>query len=100
MLTEFKNLQEMMTAYSDEDKCRAFMEQLRWGGNPTCPFCGMHNPYKLKDGKTYRCKLSTCRKDFTVIKGTVFENSKVKLSVWMAAIYLCIGHKKGGPPTS
>lgn len=86
----------MMAAYSDEDKCRAYMEQMRWCGNPTCPFCGMHNPYKLKDGKTYRCKLSTCRKDFTVtVGGTVFENSKVKLSVQMAAIFLCTGHKKG-----
>ena len=85
----------MMAAYSDEDKCRAYMEQMRWGGNPSCPFCGMHNPYKLKDGKTYRCKLSTCKKDFTVTVGTVFENSKVKLSVWMAAIYLCTAHKKG-----
>lgn len=95
MFSEFKNLREMMAAYSDEDKCRAYMEQMRWGGNPTCPFCGMHNPYKLKDGKTYRCKLSTCKRDFTVTVGTVFENSKVKLSVWMAAIYLCTGHKKG-----
>lgn len=51
MFSEFKNLREMMAAYSDEDKCRAYMEQMRWGGNPTCPFCGMHNPYKLKDGK-------------------------------------------------
>lgn len=95
MFSEFKNLREMMAAYSDEDKCRAYMEQMRWGGNPTCPFCGMHNPYKLKDGKTYRCKQSECRKDFTVTVGTVFENSKVKLSVWMAALYLCTGHKKG-----
>jgi transposase-like protein len=95
MFSEFKNLREMMAAYSDEDKCRAYMEQMRWDGNPTCPFCGMHNPYKLKDGKTYRCKASTCRKDFTVTVGTVFENSKVKLSVWMAALYLCTGHKKG-----
>jgi len=95
MFSEFKNLREMMAAYSDEDKCRAYMEHMRWGGNPTCPFCGMHNPYKLKDGKTYRCKQSGCRKDFTVTVGTVFENSKVKLSVWMAALYLCTGHKKG-----
>jgi hypothetical protein len=27
--------------------------------------------------------------------GTVFENSKVKLSTWMAAIWLLTGHKKG-----
>ena len=95
MFSEFKNLREMMAAYSDEDKCRAYMEQMRWGGKPTCPFCGMHNPYKLKDGKTYSCKLSTCKKDFSVTVGTVFENSKVKLSIWMAALYLCTGHKKG-----
>lgn len=85
----------MMAVYSDEQKCREYMEQMRWGGNPTCPFCGRNNPYKLKDGKTYRCKASGCRKDFTVTVGTIFENSKVKLSVWMAALYLCTGHKKG-----
>ena len=33
----------MMAAYSNEDKCRAYMEQMRGGGNPTCPFCGLHN---------------------------------------------------------
>lgn len=94
MFSEFKNLREMMAAYSDEDKCRAYMEQMRWGGDPVCPFCGKNRPYKLKDGKTYRCKKEGCRKDFTVTVGTVFENSKVKLSVWMAAIYLITAHKK------
>ena len=95
MFSEFKNLREMMAAYSDEDKCRAYMEHMSWGGNPTCPFCGMHKPYKLKDGKTYRCRESQCKRNFTVTVGTVFEDSKVKLSVWMAALYLCTTHKKG-----
>ena len=94
-MEEFKNLREMMAVYSDEAKCREYMEQMRWGGNPTCPFCGMNKPYKLKDGKRYRCKDSQCKRNFTVTVGTVFENSKVKLSVWMAALYLCTGHKKG-----
>ena len=94
-MQQFKNLREMMAAYSDEQVCRDYMEQMRWGGNPTCPFCGMNKPYKKKDGKTYRCRIATCKKDFTVTVGTVFENSKVKLSVWMAALYLCTAHKKG-----
>lgn len=85
----------MMAAYSDESKCRLFMEEMRWGGNPVCPFCGMNKPHKMKDGKNYRCRLSTCKKDFSVTVKTVFENSKVKLSTWMAAIYLLTGHKKG-----
>jgi hypothetical protein len=41
MFSEFKNLREMMAAYySDEDKCRAYMEQMRWGGK-------LENPRKL-----------------------------------------------------
>jgi transposase-like protein len=92
---QFKNLKEMMQNFSDERVCRAYMEEMRWGGNPVCPHCGAGNPYKLKDGKTYRCITKTCKKDFTVTVGTIFENSKVALSTWFAAIYLCTAHKKG-----
>jgi transposase-like protein len=94
-MLQFKNLKELMVQLSDEKVARQHMEEMRWGGEPFCPHCGSTKPYKLKDGKTYRCKDKTCKKDFTVTVGTVFENSKVKLSTWMAAIYLLTGHKKG-----
>jgi transposase-like protein len=71
------------------------MEQMRWGGSPFCPHCSSTKPYKLKGGKAYRCGNRQCRKDFSVTVGTIFENSKVKLSTWLAAIYLLTGHKKG-----
>lgn len=64
---------------SDEDVCRKHMEDMRWGGAPFCPHCNSTKPYKLKDFKTYRCSNKSCRKDFTVTVGTVFENSKVKV---------------------
>lgn len=92
---EFKNLKDLMTKLSDEKICREYVEQMRWGGNPVCPHCGAAKPYKLKDGKTYRCKDKTCKKDFTVTVGTIFENSKIPLSTWMAALYILTGHKKG-----
>ena len=94
-MKDFKNLKEMMTYLSDEKVARQHMEEMRWGSSPFCPHCNSTNPYKLKDGKTYRCSSKSCRKDFTVTVGTVFENSKVKLSTWMAAIWLLTGHKKG-----
>ena len=92
---EFKNLKELMLKLSDEKVCRQYMEDMRWGGEPFCPHCNATKPYKLKDGKTYRCKEKTCKKDFTVTVGTVFENSKVALSTWIAAMYLITAHKKG-----
>ncbi len=84
-----------MTQLGDEKTCRAYMENMRWGASPFCPHCSSSKPYKLKDGKSYRCSNAGCRKDFTVTVGTIFENSKVKLSTWLAAIYILTGHKKG-----
>lgn len=92
---EFKNLKELMVKLADEKTCRAYAEELRWGGNILCPHCNEPKPYRLKDGKTYRCRAKTCKKDFTVTVGTFMENSKIPLSTWMAAIYVCTAHKKG-----
>lgn len=94
-MIQFKNLKDLMTRLADEQVCRQHVEEMRWGGDPFCPHCGSTKPYKLKDGKTYRCKDKTCKKDFTVTVGTIFENSKIPLSTWMAAMYILTGHKKG-----
>src|SRR5258708_3131431 len=94
-LQKCQNLKQVMEQLGNEDECRKYMEEMRWGGNPVCPHCDHDKPYKLKDGKTYRCRSKACKKDFTVTVGTVFENSKVKLSTWIAATYLLSAHKKG-----
>lgn len=94
-MIEFRNLKELMEKLGDEKAARQHMEEMRWGGNPVCPHCGAANPYRLGDGKTFRCKDKTCKKDFTVTVGTVFENSKIPLSTWIAATYVLTAHKKG-----
>lgn len=91
----FKNLKELIASSPDEMTCRSYVEQMRWGAEPFCPHCSSTKPYRLKDGRTFRCSDSKCRKDFTVTVGTIFENSKVKLSTWLAAVYIIGGHKKG-----
>ncbi len=92
---EFKNLKELMTYLKDETRCREYYAHLRWGGNPICPHCMAHSPYLIKNGKLYRCSDKTCKKDFSVTKGTIFEKSKISLATWMGAIFILSGHKKG-----
>jgi len=49
-------------------------------------------------GKSTRLELYKCyqcRKPFTVRMGTLFESSKVPLHIWLQAIYLIAGSKKG-----
>ncbi|HNN71460.1 MAG TPA: IS1595 family transposase [Ferruginibacter sp.] len=95
MLPQINSLQELTKRFSDDQVCRKYLEDIIWQGNPTCPHCGQNKPYKLKDGKTYRCSNKECKKDFTVTVGTVFEGSNVKLSKWFMAIYIATNHKKG-----
>lgn len=92
---EFKHLKQLMKHLSDEKVCQAYMEEMRWGGRPVCPHCQAPKPYRLKDGKVFRCSSRFCRKDFTVTVGTVFEGSKVSCSTWMTALYLLTSQCKG-----
>ena len=92
---QFKNLKELMTKLSDENVCREYFAELRWGGCPVCPHCNHSNPYKLKYGKLYRCSAKSCKKNFSLTVGTIFEKSKTPLSTWMAAVYVITAHKKG-----
>lgn len=93
MESQFKTLVQLLDFFKTDEDCKAYLEQKRWGGNPACPFCGVVNPYRTNRG--FKCRDKECHKKFTVTVGTVYENSKVGLRIWFAAIYLCTSSKKG-----
>jgi transposase-like protein len=92
-MNNFKTLPECLDYFKEEATCRQYLEQHRWGGNPCCPFCGTINPYRTNRG--FKCSDKLCGKKFSVTVGTVYENSKIPLRIWYAAIYLCLSSKKG-----
>ena len=92
-MTNFKNLKELFDFFKDEETCRNYYEQQRWGGTPACPFCGSLKVYRTNRG--FKCGEKECHKKFTVTVGTIFENSKIGLRTWFAAMYLITAHKKG-----
>lgn len=94
-MTAFKNLHDIYKAFPDDQACREYLENLRWGSTPVCPHCGSVNAWKLKNGKTYKCSFDECNKKFTVTVGTIFEGTKIPLQKWFLAIYLATAHKKG-----
>ena len=94
MELKFKSLPALLKHFQDEDVCKDFLIQQRWNGNPTCPHCGsIKAPYITNRG--YKCSEKLCNKKFSVTTGTIFENTKIKLSLWYAAIYIASAHKKG-----
>jgi transposase-like protein len=81
--------------FSDEAAARAWFEAARWPNGPVCPRCGSTDHFKAKIEGRYRCKAKACRKDFTVMVGTVMERSHAKLTQWAVAFTMAAASKKG-----
>jgi transposase-like protein len=94
MQVAFKNVLQILDYYKDNDTCKKLLAQQLWnGGCPVCPHCASVGAYVTDRG--YRCKAKGCQKKFTVITGTIYENTKISLRIWFAAIYLITTHRKG-----
>src|SRR5688500_5749285 len=97
------NLSDLAKHFSDEDAARELFEQMRWAQHgAVCPRWGGAHPYKLtpkatskKPGRKGLYKCRACRKQFTAMVGTIFEDSHIPLSKWMLAIHLLCASKKG-----
>ena len=84
--------------FHDEAAAFAYVEARVWPEGPTCPHCGGVERISKMQGKSTRMglyKCYQCRKPFTVRMGTIFESSKVPLTVWLQAMFLVAGSKKG-----
>ena len=92
-ITKFDTLFSMMRYFNTEEKCRQAIIDARWAdGDIVCPKCGHHHCVLRSDGK-YRC--TKCGSNFSCLVGTIFENTKVKLSKWFIAMYLISNNRKG-----
>lgn len=93
MFSQFKNLPQQLDYFKDEQTCKDYLATQRWNGHVTCPFCSHEKVYTTNRG--YKCASKVCNKKFSVTVGTIFENTKLPLRKWYAAIYLASSHKKG-----
>lgn len=93
----------MKNIFVDEDAARAHLEGIRWRYGLYCPHCGSRTgAYKLhpraeskRPARKGLFKCKDCRKQFTVTVGSIFEDSHIKLHVWLQAIHLLCASKKG-----
>ena len=95
--------------FHHESEACAQMESILWSEGRVCPHCGTvdksthlkgvrtkpsrKNPEGVERDGLYKCK--DCRKQFTVRKGTIFEESHLPMHKWLQAIYLMVSSKKG-----
>ncbi len=88
-----ETLIEAIRYFSDESVCRDFMAQLRWPNGAVCPRCESTENGYIATRSLWRCK--ACKYEFTVKKGTIFEDSPIPLSKWLPALWMYSDFKKG-----
>lgn len=84
--------------FHDEQAAFDYVEARVWADGPVCAHCGGFDRIGKMGGKSTRLglyKCYQCRKPFTVRIGTIFEGSHVPLNIWLQAMYLIAGSKKG-----
>ena len=99
--------------FHEEEAAFLALEAIMWpSGKPEhCPHCGSADQDKINRLAVQRSKPSkrnpngkavyglwkcyACRQQFTVRKGTVFEESRLELHLWFQAAFLMCSSKKG-----
>lgn len=95
--------------FYDEKAAFEHVESILWADGTVCPKCGncdkhykltgirtkpsKKNPEGIERHGLYKC--AECRSQFTVRVGTIFEESKLPLHIWLQAIHLMCSSKKG-----
>ncbi|MDJ0695642.1 IS1595 family transposase [Mastigocoleus sp. MO_188.B34] len=72
--------------FETHEECLVCLEEIRWDGTPTCPYCGSVKATKYKKKHRYRC--NSCFTSYSVTVGTLFHKTHVDLRKWFRAILL------------
>jgi transposase-like protein len=87
------HLLEAVRYFSDLDVATEYVASLRWPNGAVCPKCGGVEHSYLAKRRVWKCK--TCKYQFSVKVGTVFEESRLGLDKWLPAVWLTANSKNG-----
>lgn len=104
VLSDIRTVEDMVTAFRDEEHCRRLLESLVWPNGRICPACGYKRSIALAGRDTgkrrarpglYQCSSGDCRFQFTVTTRTPLHSTKLPLSIWLKALWLILQSDKG-----
>jgi transposase-like protein len=85
--------------FPDEDACCAYLAGNRWPDGVKCPRCGNDNVHEHGSmpwhWQCYVCSPGNVGYRFSVLVGTIFENTNKDLREWFRVIHLMLTSKKG-----
>ncbi len=92
-LRPITSLYEFFEVFPDEQSVVDHLRAIRWKDGAFCPYCKSKRVMHFSDHRTHKCH--DCRQRFSIKVGTIFEDTKLPLRKWFAAIWLITSHKNG-----
>lgn len=86
-----RTLLELERRFSAEAGCRAYLFALRWPQGFVCPACSGRGLAIRRN--LWRCE--NCRRETSVMAGTIFQDSKLPLTIWFRAMWQVTSQKNG-----
>lgn len=94
MISAYFSLIDFIDQFHSEDGCQDHLFLVKNGDRPYCVKCQSKCVIRIMTrGYGYYCL--DCGYQFSVIKDTVFQNTKIPLRKWFLAIYLITADKRG-----
>lgn len=84
-------------AFPNDDACKEYLAKHRFSEGVYCPRCGATNVYELKS-RTFHWQCKECSVHgyrFSVLVGTIFQNTNIGLRDWFRVIHTMLTSKKG-----
>jgi transposase-like protein len=94
-MSEPKTLQQAIEYFASPDNCIRYLVESRWPDGVVCPTCGRTDVSYVAKRRVWQCKSRHPKCQFSVKVGTIFEDSPIPLSKWLAAMWMISNCKNG-----
>ena len=92
-MTKELDLCELIESFGNDEKCRAYLERLRWPKGVQCLECSSAKVYRILKRNQFVC--DDCSHQFSVTAQTIFHDTHLPLWKWFLATYLLCESRKG-----
>jgi transposase-like protein len=94
-MNEPKTLQQAIEFFANPDNCIRYLAESRWPDGVVCPTCGRTDASYVAKRRVWQCKNRHPKCQFSIKVGTIFEDSPIPLSKWLAAMWMISNCKNG-----
>jgi transposase-like protein len=89
------SLADFLKDFGTDAQCEAFVEKSRWPHGFVCPDCATTRAVQFRRGRSKIYQCCACRKQVSLIAGTIFHGTNLPLSRWFLAMYFVTQGKTG-----